>query len=143
MSPGDAPPPAPHPSDDRRFLRGVQLSDANGRLRFVTIYPGWYPGRAVHVHLLVRVGGALAGETVAGGHVAHTGQLFFPEETSDAVFTRAPYAAHAGDRVRQTQDFIFLRGGDSGLATLSQTGDGYVAEASIVVDPTATPAVRG
>src|SRR4030095_2511853 len=39
-----------------RFLRGYQVSDANGRVRFVTIYPGWYSGRAVHIHFKVRSG---------------------------------------------------------------------------------------
>jgi protocatechuate 3,4-dioxygenase beta subunit len=53
----------------RTFLRGIQRTDANGVAVFRTIYPGWYPGRAVHIHLKVHVGGS----------VVHTGQLFFPD----------------------------------------------------------------
>src|SRR5687767_9142353 len=38
----------------QKFLRGYQVTDADGRVRFTTIYPGWYPGRAVHIHFKVR-----------------------------------------------------------------------------------------
>src|SRR3954453_11624734 len=65
------------------FLRGVQRSDGNGLVLFRSIYPGWYPGRAVHVHVLVHV----------GGNVVHTGQFFFSDSLTDAVYRRAPYSA--------------------------------------------------
>jgi protocatechuate 3,4-dioxygenase beta subunit len=42
----------------QRFLRGYQISDTQGVVRFTTIYPGWYRGRAVHIHFKVRVPGA-------------------------------------------------------------------------------------
>src|SRR5580765_1665508 len=51
------------------FCRGVQPTDARGLARFETIYPGWYPGRAVHIHVKVHV----------HGNVVHTGQLYFPD----------------------------------------------------------------
>ena len=38
----------------QKFLRGHQITDAAGGVKFVTIYPGWYPGRAVHIHFKVR-----------------------------------------------------------------------------------------
>jgi protocatechuate 3,4-dioxygenase beta subunit len=131
----DHPPPRPHPTDAARFLRGVQLTDAAGRVRFTTLYPGWYAGRAVHIHVRVRVGGAARGETYDGGHVAHTGQLFFPEAVSDAVFTRAPYAAHAGRRTLQTEDGIFGRDGSGGMLALqADGGDGYTARTTMGID---------
>ena len=49
------------------FMRGVQLTNANGLVRFTTVYPGWYSGRAVHIHVKVHI----------GGKVVHTGQFFF------------------------------------------------------------------
>jgi len=55
------------PTDAHRFLRGTQLADPSGKVAFVTIYPGWYAGRAVHIHMKVH----------RGGSVVHTGQLFF------------------------------------------------------------------
>ena len=71
----------------KRFLRGYQLTDAGGAARFTTIYPGWYPGRAVHIHLKVRVN--------AGPALGHefTSQLYFNEAVTDRVHARAPYSA--------------------------------------------------
>ena len=67
----------------RTYLRGIQRTDAKGLARFATVYPGWYPGRAVHIHVKVHV----------GGDEVHTGQLFFRDSISDAVYKRAPYKA--------------------------------------------------
>ena len=73
------------------FLRGTQFTDADGQVRFATIYPGWYQGRPVHIHLKVHDGGS-PGATYEGGHVSHTGQLFFAEDVSRQVMALAPYA---------------------------------------------------
>jgi protocatechuate 3,4-dioxygenase beta subunit len=116
----------------------MQLSDASGRVRFKTIYPGWYAGRAVHIHVRVRAGGAVRGETYVGGHVAHTGQLFFPEATSDAVFERSPYAAHRGRRTRQADDPIWSRNESSGMLELATAGDEAFATTTIAIDPSVT-----
>jgi protocatechuate 3,4-dioxygenase beta subunit len=77
------------------FLRGVQITDAQGTVEFKTIYPGHYPGRVNHIHMKVHVGGgatkpteadsAHAGVEVYAGHVAHMGQLFFPEDVTRFV----------------------------------------------------------
>src|SRR5204862_6549946 len=69
-------------TSNKSFLRGAQTTDRNGEATFVTIYPGWYQGRATHIHVKVHVGGS----------VVHTGQLFFDETTNAAVYTKAPYA---------------------------------------------------
>jgi protocatechuate 3,4-dioxygenase beta subunit len=76
-------------TDATRFLRGVQISASNGIVEFETLYPGWYPGRAIHIHMKVHLGGDLAAEKYAGGHVSHTGQFFFPEEIT-AQLARVP-----------------------------------------------------
>src|SRR5215510_3577271 len=57
-----------------RFLRGYQISDERGVVRFTTIYPGWYRGRAVHIHVKVRV---KAGNTLTD---EFTSQLYFPDD---------------------------------------------------------------
>ena len=67
----------------RTYLRGIQRTDAKGLAIFKTVYPGWYPGRAVHIHVKVHV----------GGDAVHTGQLFFRDSFTDAVYKRAPYKA--------------------------------------------------
>ncbi len=140
-------PPRAQRSDALTFLRGVQLSDASGAVQFGTIFPGWYAGRAVHIHLKVRTDGALREATYGGGHVAHTGQLYFPEDVSDQVFRLAPYASHEGQRVRQVDDAIFADGGSGGLVELSAperdvATSGYLAVATVAFDPSATPAIR-
>jgi protocatechuate 3,4-dioxygenase beta subunit len=102
-------------ASNRTFLRGKQRTDRNGLAVFKTIYPGWYPGRTVHVHVKVWL----------GGNVVHTGQLFFPEATSDAVYANAPYAAR-GERDRHnTSDSIFVNGGSKGMLKTAKAGSGW------------------
>ena len=64
------------------FLRGFQTADADGILEFTTIYPGWYEGRAVHIHVRARVDGS----------DVLTSQLYFDETYTEAVYAAAPYA---------------------------------------------------
>lgn len=107
----------------KKFLRGHQVTDAKGTARFTTLYPGWYPGRAVHIHIKVRV--------VAGPALGHefTSQLYFDEAVTDRVHARAPYSARgARGRVRNGDDGLYRRGGDRLLLALSQRGAGYVGE---------------
>lgn len=71
------------------FLRGTQLTDEEGRVRFTTIYPSWYGGRTPHLHFKVWLG---PDEVVAS-------QVFFPDETSAFVFERfEPYRTHIAKR---------------------------------------------
>lgn len=88
----------------RNYLRGYRIADAEGRARFATIYPGWYPGRAVHLHFAIHRGQGLRREVF-------TSQLYFDDALSDRVFAAAPYAGRPGDRVRNDADFIYRRGG--------------------------------
>jgi len=65
------------------FLRGVQRTDLKGLALFKSIYPGWYQGRAVHIHVMVHI----------GGNIVHTGQFFFSDALTDVVYRRTPYSA--------------------------------------------------
>jgi protocatechuate 3,4-dioxygenase beta subunit len=99
------------------FLRGMQRTNATGVATFKTIYPGFYQGRAVHIHVKVHV----------GGNVVHTGQLFFPAAITNAVFARAPYKTHGTHpETTNAQDSIFRNGGDKGMLALKRNGAGYV-----------------
>lgn len=105
-----------------KFLRGYQTTDANGMARFTTIWPGWYQGRAVHVHFKIRT-------TAANGQVSDfTSQLFFDETMNDQIFTQVPYSQKGGaGRLRNERDGIFQ--GSGGKLTLAPTKitDGYSA----------------
>ena len=107
----------------KRFLRGIQRTDREGVATFLTIYPGWYEGRAVHVHVRVHV----------GGDVVHTGQLYFPDAVSDAVFRRAPYDRRRGSRTRNADDAIFRNGGSRSMLELARGGKGYAGRITMGV----------
>ena len=112
------------PVDDKTFLRGTQLTDAAGAVRFRTIYPGWYSGRTTHVHLKLRVGAKAA-----------TTQLYFPDEVTNAVYARAPYDRHPNrDTTNATDRFLGPIADKSPLMwTLARDGDGYVADATVAL----------
>jgi protocatechuate 3,4-dioxygenase beta subunit len=82
---------------DLRFLRGIQLTDETGAVEFQTIYPGWYMGRTIHIHMMVSEDGE-AGKTYDGGLAVHTGQLFFDDAVSEQVFQLEPYAGRPGEQ---------------------------------------------
>jgi hypothetical protein len=109
---------------NRTFMRGIQRTNARGLALFDTVYPGWYPGRAVHIHVKVHVGGS----------VVHTGQLFFPDALTALVYRKAPYSARPGPDVRNASDSIFVNGGRRSLLTLRSTGaGGYVGSLTMGV----------
>ncbi len=110
-------------SSSRTFLRGVQKTNRNGIARFTTIYPGWYQGRAVHIHLKVHVGGS----------VVHTGQLFFADALTAAVYKAAPYAARGAPDTPNARDSIFVNGGRRSLLTIERTGAGYAGKIALGV----------
>jgi protocatechuate 3,4-dioxygenase beta subunit len=101
--------------DDGTFLRGIQMADGGGEAVFRTIYPGWYTGRAVHIHVKVHVGGA---ET-------YTGQLYFDEAVTQAVYATEPYSGRPGPDTSNEADGIFGQGGDQTTITPVRGGDGY------------------
>jgi len=116
----------------RKFLRGYQVTDENGNVQFTTIYPGWYQGRAVHIHFKIRTNPQ--GET---GY-EFTSQLFFDDALNDFVFTtQDPYVQKGRSPLTNGRDGIYQA--TNGLLTLqpSAEGDGYTAGMAVTLDPTA------
>src|SRR2546430_12520137 len=102
----------------RTFLRGIQRTNAAGVATFQTIYPGWYPGRTVHIHVKVHV----------GGNVVHTGQLYFRDSLTDAVYRKKPYSKRPGRTTRNAGDAVYRNGGQrSMLSVRGRRGGGHVA----------------
>jgi protocatechuate 3,4-dioxygenase beta subunit len=131
-----------------RFLRGVQISDDRGLTEFSTLYPGWYADRAIHIHTKVHIAGESA-QKYSGGHVAHTGQLFFPEDLTERIARIEPYAKRQGVyRTTQAEDGIFnSQHGAEGMLKMEKLGksdsDGFRAVITLAIDPEATPSPVG
>lgn len=105
----------------QKFLRGYQLTDAQGTAQFHTIYPGWYPIRTVHIHVKIRTAPAI------GKRYEFTSQMYFPDDLTDHVHKALPYSSNGRRRVRNHHDFIFRDGGDRLMLQPSETNDGYTA----------------
>ena len=102
-------------TDDQTYLRGAQVTNADGIVEFTTIYPGWYRGRTVHIHAKVH----LDSSTLL------TSQLYFDEQVTAAVHQTAPYASRSGRDTFNDGDGIFSGAGERALLTLAKEGDGY------------------
>ncbi|NUK24151.1 intradiol ring-cleavage dioxygenase [Streptomyces lunaelactis] len=131
------------PTDDKRYLRGTQLTDRNGFVEFRTVFPGWYRGRCVHIHTKVHVGGKLTTTGYEGGHTCHTGQLFFAEEAVLDSAQVAPYSTSTTERTTLDEDTIYPGNGtEGGLLTLKygkgKVAKGVVATLTMGVDPDET-----
>jgi protocatechuate 3,4-dioxygenase beta subunit len=116
-----------------QFLRGYQVSDAQGLVRFTTIYPGWYRGRAVHIHFKVRTPGE------NGRTDEFTSQLYFADELTDRVHAAQPYAANRGQRLLNSRDMIFREGGTQLILPIVEAEDGYAATYRIAMRPGTSP----
>lgn len=107
----------------RKFLRGYQITDANGVAEFTTIYPGWYSGRAVHVHFKLRL---FAGSTKT---YEFTSQFFFDEDLTDTVHAQSPYSNKGRRNTLNGTDGIYnsLSTSEKAALTLQTTpnADGY------------------
>jgi protocatechuate 3,4-dioxygenase beta subunit len=104
-----------------RFLRGYQMTGAAGTVHFTTIYPGWYPGRAVHIHFKVRA------KAATGSDVEFTSQLYFDETVSDRVLAGPAYPGRGRRRVHNTDDGLYRFGGPALTVTPVARGTGYAA----------------
>ena len=111
----------------QKFLRGYQTTDASGNADFVTIYPGWYSGRTVHIHFKIRTSpGATSG-------LEFTSQLFFDDSLSDTVFGAQPYSAKGTRDTLNASDNIYAQSQGQTLLNVHTTSDGYAATFSLGV----------
>jgi protocatechuate 3,4-dioxygenase beta subunit len=103
----------------KKFLRGYQVTDPTGTARFLTIYPGWYPGRAVHIHFKIRTNP----ESRRG--YEFTSQIYFDDGLSDQVHAQVPYRVKGQGRLRNQGDGIFQDGGEQLTLQLVKEAQGY------------------
>jgi protocatechuate 3,4-dioxygenase beta subunit len=107
-------------TDDEKYLRGAQVTNSDGIVEFVTVYPAWYQGRTVHIH----------GKVHVDNQTALTTQFFFDDTVSERVYKGSPYSQHSGRDVLNDNDGIFDQ---SLLLDLSRDGDGYLGVMSLDV----------
>jgi hypothetical protein len=101
------------------FLRGTQVSDAEGRVSFVSIYPGWYPGRAVHIHFKVRL----------SNNTEVTSQMYFPDADNAAILALPPYDAHGQPDNLNADDGVFAS--SPLIVALTPDGNGWLATLTV------------
>jgi protocatechuate 3,4-dioxygenase beta subunit len=101
------------PTDEETFLRGAQVTDADGIVQFRTVYPGWYMGRTTHIHAKVHV----------DRQTMLTTQLYFDDDYSARIYRQEPYASRADRATFNDDDGLF----DTALLLkLSRDGDGHL-----------------
>jgi len=115
-------------SRDMSFLRGYQVTDEQGMAHFTTIYPGWYPGRAVHIHFKIRK------SINAGKTYEFTSQLFFDETLTDTVHAQTPYAPMGKRDTLNTQEGIYRRSEDQLLLDVVPQSKGYATNFALALD---------
>ncbi|WFE59960.1 hypothetical protein [Micromonospora sp. WMMD712] len=109
------------PTDDKRYLRGAQVTNSDGIVEFTTIWPGWYRGRTTHIHAMVHV----------DNNRVLTTQMMFDEALNTKVYAAAPYAAHTGRDTFNDNDTIYA---DSMLMKVVEDGDGHLGVINFSVD---------
>lgn len=115
-------------STGKKFLRGYQVTDANGKAQFTTIYPGWYQGRTVHIHFKIRPTSA------SSESYDFTSQLFFDDNLTDQVHAQQPYAAKGQRTLRNDGDNIYQSSGGHLTLAAAKRGEGYAATFNIGLD---------
>ena len=126
-----------------RFLRGYQVTDGNGQVKFSTIYPGWYSSRTIHIHVRVRT---FSGANTVDNFVS---QVFFDEALNNKVLAVAPYSNRTSARdTTNATDNVYRQAGNPErmLATASESGGGYAATIGLgfafkAASATTTPAI--
>lgn len=112
----------------QQFLRGYQFTDDDGQVKFTTIYPGWYPGRAVHIHVKVRY------QSAPKKIREFTSQLYFDNAFTDEVYKNAPYKQRPTPDTRNERDFIYVRqSGEALLLDAKSSEQGYQATGTLTV----------
>lgn len=114
----------------KKFLRGYQTTDAKGAVNFTTIYPGWYPGRAVHIHFKVRT------SPTARSGTEFTSQLYFDEAVTDKVHASEPYVSKGRRVTMNANDGIYKDGGRELTLRLNEQANGYAGTFELAIKAT-------
>ncbi|KAH7120385.1 Intradiol ring-cleavage dioxygenase [Dactylonectria estremocensis] len=132
-------------TDNETFLRGIQVTDSEGMIEFLTKFPGYYVTRTTHIHVTAQTN-ITNGTSYSASKVQHVGQLFFDEDLLNSVYALSPYVEHLStlNRTTNAEDKLFSSAssdGYSAVISVSQLGDsledGLVGYITIGVNTTA------
>jgi protocatechuate 3,4-dioxygenase beta subunit len=112
------------------YLRGYQHTNANGKATITTIYPGWYQGRAVHIHFKIRT------DAAAANGLEFTSQLFFDDALSAQVYSSGVYASKGTPDQPNASDGIYQQSQGMTLLDVAKDGDTYRATFEIAIQTT-------
>ncbi len=118
---------------NQNYLRGVQETDANGRVSFTSIYPACYTGRWPHIHF--EVFRSLSAATNVANKIA-TSQIALPKGTNDQVYATSGYEQSVTNQAQVTlaSDMVFSDGSSLELATMSgSVAGGFTATLTVAV----------
>ncbi|HVD21347.1 MAG TPA: hypothetical protein VNB95_05350, partial [Nitrososphaera sp.] len=128
----------------QNFLRGNQVTDDNGTVQFTTVYPGWYEGRAIHIHIKVRTSEG------SSGNFEWTSQFYLNNSITEQVHTQPPYSDHGQPDMTNEEDGIYTGPSTDGLIpnnagehlmlnmTHDDEGQGYIGTFDVVVNANQT-----
>ena len=105
------------------FLRGRQITNENGEVSFISIFPGWYPGRAPHIHV----------DVLRDGKILLSTQIAFPEKSTAEVYATRGYRGKE-DTINE-QDGVFRNSlsGNMADSVIGNLDDGYTLHKVITV----------
>ena len=132
---------------DSTWLRGMWPTDSDGLMEMKTIFPGFYIGRATHIHAQVHTDWVLHDNgTLVSSNTVSTGQLYFNESISETLMASEPYVSHTQiNRTTNAVDSIFSDGFSGGcnpvISVVAADGvdvkNGVIGYITIGVDTTA------
>lgn len=117
-------------TDEKRYCRGIQLSDARGMVEFETILPGWYTGRTPHIHVHAHLP-----EADGGAHV-FTNQVYFPDDLMARIYTTIePYAQRGRSSHTNADDMVIhdSDGADGGFLRMTEHEEGYAGSLTLAI----------
>lgn len=103
---------------EQNFLRGHQITDKQGIAKFLTVFPGWYRGRTVHIHFKIRT-------EQNKSNYDFTSQLYFDDKLTDQIFLQSPYNKRGQRNIRNERDGIYRDGGNKTMLNLVKSANGY------------------
>jgi protocatechuate 3,4-dioxygenase beta subunit len=125
-------------TDENNFLRGYQVTDNNGTVEFTTIYPGWYEGRAIHIHDKVRISN---GQEKA---LEWTAQLYLNNSINEQVHEQSPYKSHGPVQTTNEEDMIYTgasaddfiqkNSGEQLMVNLTKQKSSYLGTFNVVIN---------